>query len=159
MAVYFLDSSALVKRYVAETGSALIGTITDPAAGHRIYVATIAAVEVPAAIHKRVRKGDITATDATAAITDFQNDFAKQYNPIQVTDAIISSAAALAGRHPLRAYDAVQLASALEVNRQILALGQLAAGVLSLTMVGADDNLNNAAGAESLLVDNPNHHP
>lgn len=159
MAVYFFDSSALVKRYVAEVGSAWVVSITDPAAVHRIYVANIAAVEVPAAVRKRVRIGDITPAQAATAITDFENDYASQYNPIQVTDAAIASAATLTGRHPLRAYDAVQLASALEVNGQIQALGLAAAGMLSFTFISADNNLNNAATAEGVAVDNPENHP
>ncbi len=50
MAVYFIDSSALVKRYVSETGSAFVTDITAPAAGHRLYVARITRVEVIAAL-------------------------------------------------------------------------------------------------------------
>jgi len=41
VAVYFLDSSAVVKRYVQETGTGWIKTIADPAAGHFLYVARI----------------------------------------------------------------------------------------------------------------------
>jgi uncharacterized protein len=159
VAVYFFDSSGLVKRYVAEVGSGWVISLTDPSAGHRIYVANIAAVEVPAAIRKRVRMGHVATGDAATAISDFENDYASQYNPIQVTDAIIASAATLTGRHPLRAYDAVQLASALEVNAQIQALGQPAAGLLSITFISADDDLNDAAKAEGLAGDNPNNHP
>lgn len=159
MAVYFFDSSALVKRYVAEVGSGWVVTITDPTAGNRIYVANIAGVEVPAAFRKKVRTGEITQAQAVTAITDFENDYTSQYNPIQVTDAVILSAAALTGRYPLRAYDAVQLASALEVNGQIQALGAAAAGRLTLTFVSADNNLNNAATGEGLAVENPENHP
>jgi hypothetical protein len=103
--------------------------------------------------------GDITPARAATAIADFENDYASQYNPIQVTDAVIASAAALTGRHPLRACDAVQLASALEVNGHIQALGPAAAGMFTLTFVSADNNLNNAATAEGLAVENPENHP
>lgn len=155
-----MDSSAIVKRHVAEVGSAWIISIADPAAGHHIYVANLAGAEVPAAINRRVREGSVNAADAAAGIANFQNDFANQYNIIQVTDAIITSAGALTGRHPLRAYDAVQLAAALEVNRLIQALGSpQTTGMLSLTMVCADRGLNAAATAEGLGVDNPNNHP
>jgi predicted nucleic acid-binding protein len=144
---------------VAEVGSAWIISITDPAAGNHIYVANLAGVEVPAAINRRVREGSVNAADAAAGLANFQNDFANQYNVIEVTDAIITSAGALTSRHPLRAYDAVQLAVALEVNQQIQALGSQPAGILSLTMICADRNLNAAAMAEGLGVDNPNNHP
>ena len=57
-------------------------------------------------------------------------------------------------RHPLRAYDAIHLATALMVNRRLLA-----AGVLGLVFLCADDRLLQAAVAEGLAVDNPNEHP
>lgn len=53
MTAYFLDSSALVKRYAAETGSAWVESLTDPRAGNRIYVAAITHVEVVASIARK----------------------------------------------------------------------------------------------------------
>jgi uncharacterized protein len=55
--------------------------------------------------------------------------------------------------HRLRAYDAVQLAVALEVNR----IHQMAGS--PVTLVSADRDLNAAATAEGLTVDDPNSHP
>ena len=60
----------------------------------------------------------------------------------------------LGNAHALRAYDAVQLAVALEVNRIYQA-----AGSGSVILVSADRDLNVAATAEGLLVENPNSHP
>jgi cell division protein FtsW (lipid II flippase) len=48
MAAYFLDSSALIKRYVQERGTAWIRASIDPAAGHHIFAARLALVEVAA---------------------------------------------------------------------------------------------------------------
>jgi hypothetical protein len=56
-------------------------------------------------------------------------------------------------RHPLRASDAIHLATALTSN-QLLSNGDLPA----LTFLCADDRLLDAAMAEGLGVDNPNHH-
>jgi predicted nucleic acid-binding protein len=50
VASYFFDSSALVKRYATETGSAWVDSLTDPRVGNRVYVAAITHVEVVAAI-------------------------------------------------------------------------------------------------------------
>jgi hypothetical protein len=116
-------------------------------------------VEVPAALNRRVREGTLNVADAATGITDFEHDLNNQYNAIQVTDPLVASAAVLIGRNPLRAYDAIQLAAALEVNGQIRALGPQTAVLLAMTMVGADRNLNNAAAAEGLAIDNPNNHP
>jgi len=56
--------------------------------------------------------------------------------------------------HGLRAYDSVQLAAALEVQRshQNVGLGLV-------TLVSADRDLNTAATAEGLAVEDPNAHP
>lgn len=57
-------------------------------------------------------------------------------------------------KHALRGYDAVQLASALEMVTLRSALG-----LAGLTFVSADGDLNAAAMAEGLNVDDPNAHP
>lgn len=46
MAAYFIDSSALVKRYVAERGSGWVKASVVPTAGNRIYVSRVTSVEV-----------------------------------------------------------------------------------------------------------------
>ena len=67
MTLYFCDSSALVKCYVQEHGSAWMRTLLDPTAGHHLYLASITGVEVIAAVTPRLRRGDIAATDGAEA--------------------------------------------------------------------------------------------
>ena len=50
MAVYFFDSSAIVKRYLNERGTAWVTGLADPATGNRVYVARIAGAEVISAM-------------------------------------------------------------------------------------------------------------
>ena len=57
-------------------------------------------------------------------------------------------------RHGLRAYDAVQLTAALEVNRRRQAMG-----LEAVTLVSADRELYTAAVAEGLAVEDPTTHP
>ena len=52
-------------------------------------------------------------------MTDLDQDFARQYLIVSMSDALIDHAAVLARTHALRGYDAVQLAAALEVWAQI----------------------------------------
>jgi len=56
MGSYFLDSSAITKRYVLEQGQAWILTLCDPAHGHELYISQIALVEVVAAVCRRTRE-------------------------------------------------------------------------------------------------------
>lgn len=67
MAVYFVDSSALVKRYIGESGSAWVLSLFDPALNNDVLIAAITGVEIVAAITRRARGGSISAADATTA--------------------------------------------------------------------------------------------
>jgi len=68
MASYFLDSSGLVKRYVAEVGTAWVSSLMDPATGNLLYVARVTGVEVVSALTRRARGGSLSATHAAAAV-------------------------------------------------------------------------------------------
>jgi hypothetical protein len=50
VAVYFVETSALAKRYIAETGSMWLRALLDPSTGCSIYVVRVTAVEIIAAI-------------------------------------------------------------------------------------------------------------
>jgi predicted nucleic acid-binding protein len=153
MAVYFFDSSALVKRYVSETGTAWVVSLLDPTAGNVIHIARLAGAEVVSAIARRGRSGDLDASDATTAITQFRREFASVYRPVEITPVLIQQAMDPAEIRALRGYDAVQLAAALEVDAYYLVLGMPA-----LRLVSADAALNAAATAEGLAVEDPNSH-
>jgi hypothetical protein len=148
--VYFFDSSALVKRYAQEVGTAWVQTL---AARHYIFLARITHVEVIAAIERRKRTGTLTAADAAAATAGFRAHLSTEYAMIDISRLLLSQAADLAEMHGLRAYDAVQLAAALQVQHE-----RRAFGLPGLILVSADQALNTAATAEGLAVEDPNTH-
>ena len=149
MAAFFLDTSTVLKRYVQETGTAWVQALAAPTVRHSLFVVRITLAETVAAITRRERGGSITPQDAATAVADFQLDFARQYRVVEVSAGLVAQAATLARRHALRGYDAVQLAAALEIH----------ATDPSLTLLSADAELNTAATAEGLTVDDPNSHP
>lgn len=153
MLAYYFDSSALVKRYVAEIGTAWVTDLMDPAAGNLLHVARLTAVEVVSAFARRLRSGSLSAAHAAAAMTLFRADFRARFHIVGIRTALVNQAMRLAERHFLRAYDAVQLAAALQIHRRCLVLGQ------PLTLISADADLNTAAIAVGLLVEDPNRHP
>ncbi len=149
MAAYFLDSSTVVKRYAQEIGTPWVQALAAPAAGHLLVVVRITLAETVAAVTRKERGGYITPQAAATALADFQLDFARQYAIVEVSAALVAQAASLARKHGLRGYDAVQVAAALETHARIP----------SLTMLSADADVNAAAQAEGLAVDDPNSHP
>lgn len=126
--------------------------------GNAVYMARVTTLEVVSAIVRRSRGGSITPADAAASVAQFKLDAARDYRIIELAPATANRAQTIAETYYLRGYDAVQLASALFVRDQLLAAGAVSATV-ACVLISADDNLNNAARAEGLSVDNPNNHP
>lgn len=56
MALYFLDSSAIVKQHFQEPGHEWIEALHDPAQDHGLYIAQAALVEVVASICRKARE-------------------------------------------------------------------------------------------------------
>ncbi len=106
----YMDSSALVKRYVQEAESPAVVARIESAP--IIGTALITRVEVPAALKKAVRTGDMDRDEAEEAHREFLEDW-PDLTRIGVTEALAARAGDLAWLHDLRAYDAAQLAAAL----------------------------------------------
>lgn len=154
MTTYYVDSSALVKRYVTEIGSGWMQTICDPTAGHILALAHVGLVEIAAALAAKHRQGVLPAPILDGLLRDLQRDGHTQYWLIDVDQALVNPAIALTRRQKLRGYDAVHLAGALFL-RDTLLHNSLPAPIL----LSADDELLAAALAEGLATDNPNAHP
>ena len=153
MAAFFCDTSALVKRYVSETGAAWLISTLHPSLKQRIYIAQITIVEIVSAITRREKGGSTTSQEAVKALNQFEQDWKTEITIIDFSANLVNKAAALAKKHALRGYDAVQLATVLEVHNEREALG-----LSPLTLLSADTDLNVAAIAEGLTVDDPNNH-
>ena len=153
MPVFFLDSSALVKRYARETGTAWVFTLLRPSTGNDIFIASVTGIEVVSAVTRRQRGGSLSLRTAAKALARVRRDFARRYIVAELTPAIVARAMSLAERYALRGYDAAQLATALELNSRLVAKGHV------LMLDSGDIELNAAATAEGLDVDDPNHHP
>ena len=154
MAAYFVDSSALVKRYVQESGTAWVRGLTRHSPSTTICIARITAVEVTSAVARRRRGRTLTPARASSILHRFRRHLAARYTLVEMTPALFEAAMRLANTHALRAYDAVQLAAALEIHRQ-----RQKTGFGPLMLVSSDQSLNAAATAEGLAVDDPNLHP
>lgn len=134
----YLDTSALIKRFVTEKGSPLIQTIVTrkgPAA-----TAKIAYAEVYAGLARKHREGRLSDSLYALSCRQFESDW-QAYIRIDLQDEILLLARDLIQRHPLKGFDAIHLASALSLKR---ALGE------EMTFAAADERLLRAAKAERL---------
>ena len=153
MAHYFFDTSALVKRHVIEAGSPWVKSLVRAKAAHTLYIARITAIEVTSAITRRQRAGSLSAAQGGAILGHFRRHLTQRYVIVEVAAPLLAAGMLLARSRGLRTYDAVQLAAALEVHRD-----HQNAGIGAITLVSADQELNAAALAEGLIVEDPNTH-
>ncbi|MDX2241601.1 MAG: type II toxin-antitoxin system VapC family toxin [Leptolyngbyaceae cyanobacterium bins.302] len=151
---YFLDSSALVKRYIPETGSGWIQNLADTSAGNLLIIARITWVEVLSALARRHREGSLITTDLNLVIQQFRFDLTTQYRVVELNQLLSEQAGQLVTQYPLRAYDAIQLASGLRTQSAFTS-----ATATTLIFVTADVQLLTIAQSAGLTTDNPNNYP
>jgi predicted nucleic acid-binding protein len=154
MAAFIFDISGIVKRYLTETDSGWVQGLGDPSSAHEIFLTRLTRVEIVAAITRRSRGGPVAAAAAPALLAQFRHDAAHQYTILEIATAVLAGAERLAETYGLRAYDAVQLAAAADLHRE-----RSIHGLSRLTLISADQELNAAAIAEGIDVDDPNLHP
>jgi len=138
--IAYLDASALVKRYVAETGSAEVGRLIDQA--EAAGTAIISRAEVAAGLAKAVRMRLLRRDKAASALEVFNHEW-EDLVRLQMTEVLVSRAASLAWNHGLRGYDAAHLASALFWQDMLGA---------SVTLASYDRQLWEAAKANGLIA-------
>jgi predicted nucleic acid-binding protein len=150
MTTYYLDTSALSKRYVQEVGTEWIRTLASQDE-HTLLTARVTMAEVYSALARRKREGSVPPADCAIVAEAFAAHCATECEFVELDLNVVNLARNLLDRYPLRAYDAVQLASATVANQALDA-----AHLAGLIFVSADDRLNTVAAAEGLGVDNPN---
>ena len=153
MSFFFLDTSALIKHYVAEAGSQWLETTIFEPSENVLLISRITVVEMRSALARRKREGSIQPQDHADALTALSEDCLILYRFVEFEVPVVDLAGELLDRYVLRAYDAVQLASALATNRLLID-----ANLAPLVFVSADNNLLAAAQAAGLQIDNPNLH-
>jgi len=115
----YFDASALAKRYVRETGSP---TVRRLLASGSAATSRLSDVEVSSAIVRRAREGAFTIDERDRMLAALQHDV-PALAMVELTPEITAGARTLLLRYPLRAGDAVQLASGLYLQRQEASTG------------------------------------
>ena len=151
--VYYLDTGALVKKYMTETGSHWIETLTDAESDNEIILARVTWAETLSAFTRLQRECRIDLNALTQSIEVFKADWDSQFQIVEVEKSDYEKAGELLEKHPLRAYDRIQLSCALKI---FSAFSQTAPQ--TFTFVSADDRLIQAAQDEGMQIENPNNH-
>ena len=150
MSTYFVDTSAIAKRYLPEVGTNWVLSWVLPQAGNVVIVSELTLVEMFSLLARRQREGSLSAPNTGILQGNFLLHCEREYLVTPLDSGVLRLARQLVDKHPLRTLDAIQLASALHV-----------VNILNepMTFISGDKNLLSAAAAEGFVTDDPNSHP
>ncbi len=141
--ILYLDSSALVKRYVEEEGTNEVDALWEEAG--EVITSTVAFAECLSALSRRFREGLFSEAEYLKTVAGFKEEYPR-FILVPMTHELNNMVEKVLFGYPLRGFDAIHLASALLVQK---------AGGLGVTFACFDRNLNIAARGEGLSVPFP----
>lgn len=134
----YLDTSALIKRYVVERGSPIVQKLVS--GRDAIATSMVAFAEVYSGLMRKRREGLLTPRAYAAARRQFEAEW-NAYTLVSVGQELLDLASNLIEKHPLRGFDAIHLASGVRLQTDLEA---------EVTLAAADDRLLRAGKAEGL---------
>ena len=108
--ILYLDTSALVKRYIQEPGTDEVIALIDNAGS--VGSTSLTKVEMAAAFEKTVRLGWVKRKIALQAWQDYLDHWSS-FTRLNTSSGTIDRASSIAWEYSLRGYDATHLACAL----------------------------------------------
>jgi predicted nucleic acid-binding protein len=136
----YIDTSAMVKRYVREPGRAKVQTL---AARHRLVSSVILPVELYSAFVRRTREGTLATVALPRLFTRVGAD-RPRWTLVATTNAVLDEAQLLVENHPLRTLDALHVASARVFEQHLRA---------PIVFISADKRQLAAAAREGMRVE------
>lgn len=152
--IYYADSSVLVKRHIHEIGTDWLLGLLRPSENNSIVTSSLSIVEALSALNRRLREAAINLADYPQIADDFLAISNNEYRFVDVTTEVIDKTPRILESYPLRAGDAIQLASAI-LARSTMHEANLSAPIF----LASDNKLLDAAVAEGFTTDNPLLHP
>lgn len=142
------DSSTLARRYIlTEPGSERVRVLCRPDAAGTLVISRLAPLEMASAFNRRLREGSLTTLERDQLWKLFTSHLHGQYQLVGLTHTILERAERLLFTHPLRAFDALHIATALEVATSLRATD------VELRFCTSDRRQAEAARAEGLTID------
>lgn len=152
MIFYYLDASAWVKRYYHETGTAWVQDLF--AQNPTLACASLGLIEVMATLARKQKAGEIDLSLFEQKTHELEEDW-KNFIQVQLTVEAVNLAKKLAKELALRGADAIHLASALLLQKQLAEDAEDAEEDDRLILVTSDRELKEAAQSSDLVVIDP----
>ncbi len=137
---YYFDTSALLKRYIKESGSDVIDDTIDKA--DEILVSPLTRIEAISALRRLLSEGKICITDYKNIKSELDKDF-KDFTILPISQKTLNKAYQIVDAEDIRTLDAIQLATVIIASENIDKL------------VAADQRLLSAADNNNIVTLDP----
>jgi predicted nucleic acid-binding protein len=137
--ILFFDTSALIKRYITETGSKKVDELLD--AAESIVISPVTKIETFSTINRLLMEKVISEKNYELLKSNIDYDF-KDFEALSLSKKLQERAIELVEKHRLKTLDSIQLAACLH-RRKIW------------SFIVSDLKLKRAAQAEGLEVIDP----
>jgi predicted nucleic acid-binding protein len=145
---FYLDASALAKRYVVEQGTFVVNHLFRRVARDAMMCLTLGMLEFISIFVRKKNASTIPDTAFNQVMTDFRSEVidAANFTKIPATDSLVNAAAPLVAQHSLNATEAVILRSVLDLVATLRATHD------ALVLVTSDQRLLRASQMEGVLT-------
>jgi predicted nucleic acid-binding protein len=155
--VLYLDSSALIKNYLNETGTLKLQAALrkETEAGAAMFSSMLTYAELHAIVARKRREKTISEAAAAKVHDEFDDDWLFTFSGVEASSAVLGFVRRIVDASPLRGADALHLASALWV-RDMSRLGVESKGFSrEVTFVSCDRQLLAAARKQGIATFDP----
>ena len=139
----YADSSVIVKRYYEEPGTQRVRELWGRT--NRVFISKVSYAEVHAALARKRRDGGVSRAGFRAASEAFEGEW-PSYDHVLIDASTLTYVRRLVQRHPLRGFDAIHLAAAIWLKKEVGS---------QIEFWVSDERLEAAARKERLAVVNP----
>lgn len=116
----YLDTSALVKLFIKEEGSAQVRALAEGRTGADVLlVSRLGYTEASVSLARMMHLGRLSAAELPLHQGSLDDYWEQSIQEVALSEALLEDARQLAQRFPLRTYDAIHLASAREAKRML----------------------------------------
>jgi len=150
VSTFFVDTSALGRRYLMEVGWQWTRKWMLKPAGNVVLISELTSVEMVSVFARLQREKKLPTVQVAALNNKFLLDSSREYLIVPTDTSVFTIAQSLVAKYPLRTLDALQLASARQARSFLKE---------SIIFVSADTRLLGIASAEGFITDNPILHP
>ncbi|MBI2918281.1 MAG: type II toxin-antitoxin system VapC family toxin [Chloroflexi bacterium] len=148
--MFYLDTSALVKRYRREKGSEVLDFLFEhKGADDRLVVSFLSTIEL-AGVTTRLRKSRaLSESRVSELMSRFKEDLLHAVEVFPVSEPILGQAIGIAERHGIRAADSIHVATIIELHQAAAIAG------IRFLALAADKAMGECIEEEGIALSNP----